>query len=670
MNRYVVGMAVLLLLAPAGCTRARYKKKADREAYGIIAEKSRNVAGMSRDFTIEQEETFGLSDLPGKDATGEFLGEVGKSEQGARVFSLEKALSIAVQRNRTYQREKELLYIEALSLTLDRHRYAPIFSAGGDVAYNRFTQDIEKTHGSTRLAQYLPGWIDAAGDAASLGVTNVGTAGDLAAMLPAGTVPPIVTQTLQATGAAAGTSATLLRSYADVVESAFTATGLNQPQPEIMNERTVDGTARAGVDLLLKGGGRLALSISSTFLRYFTGDPRVGTDTLLEGSFVQPLLRGRGKTASAEALTQAELNVLYQLRDFVRFRKEFAVQVASEYYRVLQNREIARNRWKGYQAFQTALARQRALAEAGRVTQADLGRSEQATLSAEANWIRAVRVYTQTLDELKILLGLSTDAAVVLDDDELRRLQERGIVHFPMSAEDAARVAMAARLDLYTARDVVGDSARRLEVAANGLLPDLNLFLTGDVRSDPGDDRFNTLDFQRARWSLGFDTDLPFDRKSERNNYRVALIDFERSQRELSLTEDNVKLQVREIWRNREEAMRTFQIRSVEVDLNGRRVQEQDLLAELGRATALDQIDAQNDLVDARDQLTAALVDHTIAGLSLWRDMGILFIKEDGRWEEVTEVRQNPDTAAPGPVDQVSAAETPPEASLAEGPVQ
>jgi hypothetical protein len=30
-------------------------------------------------------------------------------------------------------------------------------------------------------------------------------------------------------------------------------------------------------------------------------------------------------------------------------------------------------------------------------------------------------------------------------------------------------------------------------------------------------------------------------------------------------------------------------------------------------------------------------VGHTIARLEFWRDMGILFIKENGQWEEVTD---------------------------------
>ena len=77
------------------------------------------------------------------------------------------------------------------------------------------------------------------------------------------------------------------------------------------------------------------------------------------------------------------------------------------------------------------------------------------------------------------------------------------------------------------------------------------------------------------------------------------------------------------------------------VKLNEGRVQEQDLLSQAGRATSLDQIDAQNALISSRNALTAAVVDHTIARLRFWSNMGILYIKENGQWEEVTDDKRS-----------------------------
>jgi hypothetical protein len=237
---------------------------------------------------------------------------------------------------------------------------------------------------------------------------------------------------------------------------------------------------------------------------------------------------------------------------------------------------------------------------------------------------------------------LPTDAQIILDDHELDVLRETGIQHPTVSDEQAIEVSRVARLDLYNVRDQEDDSKRKVLVAANSLKADLDLVITGRVNSEPGADKFNTLDFQRAAWSAGFDVDLPLDRKAERNSYRASLISYDRATRELSLAEDNVKLEVRDAWRNLDQAKRNFDNRKLALALSERRVEEQTLRAEFGRGIVLDQVDAQNDFISAQNQLTDALVRHTIARLEFWRDMGILYIKPNGQWEDVKDVQESP----------------------------
>ena len=413
---------------------------------------------------------------------------------------------------------------------------------------------------------------------------------------------------------------------------------MNQPENEIRDDRDVTGDATVGVNMLLKGGARIAIGLTSNFLRFITGDPTLQSSSALVANITQPLLRGRGKDINAEFLTQAERDVLYQLRGFQRFRQEFAVQVASGYYNVLQARDAERNNYQGYLAFLRSVERERALYDANRTTLTALGRIEQSLLNTENAWVDSIRNYKQALDQYKILLGLSTDVNVILDDAELVELNEKGLNHPALQSDDAVSVALAARLDLYNTRDEKDDSERRIKVAANALLPDLDLVIAGNVNSVPGDDTFDELDFQRARWSAGFDVDLGLDRKSERNSYRTALIGYDRAIRELSLAEDNVKLDVRESWRNLDQAKRNYENRKLALELAARRVEEQDLRAEIGEAIVLDQVDAQNDYISAQNELTDATVRHTIARLEFWRDMGILYIKDNGQWEEVNDV--------------------------------
>jgi outer membrane protein TolC len=384
------------------------------------------------------------------------------------------------------------------------------------------------------------------------------------------------------------------------------------------------------MDLLLKTGARITTDFTTDFLRFLVGDPRIATSSALIGTFSQPLLRGGGYKIAIENLTQAERNVLYTLRDFTRYRKEFTVEVAASYYRVLQNRDAVRNSWRGLQNFKLNVARENALAQEGQRSQASLDQLRQAELQTESRWINAVRAYRQSLDQFKIQFGWPATARIVLDESELERLT---ISHPSLTVDDAVQVALESRLDLQTQRDEVEDANRRIKVAANNLLPRLDVVSGAQVNGKAGE-RFPSPQWDHYSWNAGLDLDLPLDRKSQRNSYRASLINFERAKRELNLATNNIRVQIADDWRNLDQAERNYEISELGVQIAARRVEEQQLRQELGRGTSRDLVDAQNDLIDSKNQRTAALVDHTVAKLRFWRDVGILTIKENGRWEE------------------------------------
>lgn len=596
-----IALTTLLILSlAAGCAKDRYRERADRESYGIIAAKSKGVPNMDDAFTLETSgEVDPLADLPLVENIDPSL-SVGDEAQGAvKVLSLEHALHVAVNRSRTYRSQKESLYLAALSLTLERHRYTPIFSGGGAAAYGTSAREVT-------------------------------TASDFSTSLLTG-------QTIiQGVEAVTGTPAQLLRAYADVVEEAGALVGADATRTELVRDQQVSGQTRLNMNVLLRGGGQLALGLTSNFLRFTTGDASLVSSSVLSGSFNQPLWRGAGRDVAMERLTQAERNVLYTIRDFTQFRKDFVVDICSSYYRVLQNRDAARNAWQSYVSFQKSVERERAFAQEGRRTVSALGRLEQAELDNQNQWINAVTNYFEALDQFKIQLGLSTDTAIVLDDVELDVLQERGLQHPEVEAADAVAVALAARLDLLNEREQVEDATRQIKVAGNALGADIDLFVDGQLASIEDED-FQRFDLRRGTLDAGVDVQLPFDRKAERNAYRAALIEQDRAMRDFSLAEDTIKLQVRQGWRDLEQARRNYDVAKRSLELNQRRVEEQQLLSELGRATAQDLVDAQNDLTQSQDNLTGALVAHTIARLQFWRDMGILYVKDNGQWEEVRE---------------------------------
>jgi len=394
--------------------------------------------------------------------------------------------------------------------------------------------------------------------------------------------------------------------------------------------RTKTFTQRAGVgaDKLLKTGARLSSDLTIDFLKFVNGNLRSVNSSSFAATLSQPLLRGAGSLAVTENLTQAERNLLYELRDFARFRKEFVVRIATRYYQVLQARDQVNNNWLAYQGFVFSVEREEALAEEDLSTQTELGQLKQASLRSELDWFNSLQSYLQRLDEFTIDLGLPIDSRIVLDERELAKLD---IIGPRLTREEAAMIAVNTRLDLKNSRDRKRDRERRIGVFAQELLPGVDFVSSVRVGSISSS-RAPGLESRLSTYTVGLDIDLDPDKKQERNAYRAALIAHQRAERDLEFDTDNIKLAINNDFRSLGQAHRQYKISEDGVDLALSRLEEQQLLMELGRGTARDLVDAQNDLVDSQNDRTAAVVRHTISRLNFWRDMGILFINKDGSW--------------------------------------
>jgi len=548
LNRQVLAGIAAALAFVGGCSREQYRESADKEVYAAIAQKTPGVPNMDPNFSLAQSTALDLSKYPVNETEAEFFGAEKDIEVGCHIIALDDVLDIAVDHNRQYKNEKESLYLEALSLTLSRHRYTPIFSAGGAVDYQE-----------ARTTEEIAAGID-----------------------------------------------------------------------KVVTNKQTDLSGQVGGDLLLKAGGRIAVDFTTDFFRYLAGDGRLATSSALVGTLTQPLLRGAGYKTAMENLTQAERNLLYSLRDFTRFRQEFTVDVVTAYYRVLQDRDRVRNAWQAYQNFQANVKRETARYEEGLARKADLAELQESELTNEQAWINAFRNYRENLDRFKITLGLTTDTPIMLDDDELTKLAIDE-THLGLSVSEATEVALASRLDLQTINDRAVDAERRIDVVANGLLPDMDLVVSGQIPNREGA-KSPSLDFDRYTWSAGLALDLPLDRKSERNAYRATLIQYERARRDQENFEDQVRLDVQNGWRNLEQAKRDYEISRLRVDLSRSRVREQELLNEIGEGDAFDRVRAQDALTGSQNQLTSALINHTVTRLNFWRDLGLLYITNNGKW--------------------------------------
>jgi outer membrane protein TolC len=83
-----------------------------------------------------------------------------------------------------------------------------------------------------------------------------------------------------------------------------------------------------GVAKLFPTGALLLLDFANRTVVDFANFPRTISQSTATLDLIQPLLRGGGYAVTLEPLTQSERDLLYQVRSYARFRKEFYVSIA------------------------------------------------------------------------------------------------------------------------------------------------------------------------------------------------------------------------------------------------------------------------------------------------------------------------------------------------------
>jgi outer membrane protein TolC len=397
-------------------------------------------------------------------------------------------------------------------------------------------------------------------------------------------------------------------------------------------DETVTSILSLGMTKMLATGADLSISITTTLFRVLSGeDPEEVAASAINASLIQPLLRGAGRDVALENLTQTERDMVYGIRDFVRFRKSFSVDIAKSYYNLLEQKDQVRNAWSNYTNLLDDAKRATLMAEAGRLPPFQLDQTNQDVLRARDRWIRTLQSYANVLDEFKIDLGLPTDILIEPDPAELDKVIPFLSTPVATNAGDAIEVALENRLDLKNRQDQVGDAERKVIVAENALKAGLDLILEyeGNTEDDTKVLKFSGGD---QRYGAGLDLDLPFDRRFERNVYRQSLINIAAAERDLTEGIDRIKLDVRDAFRNLQRSRESYEIQKTSQALAQRRVDSTIMLQQAGRADTRDVLDAREALVQAQDAVTAALVDYFNASVDLLLATETLTIDDEGFW--------------------------------------
>jgi outer membrane protein TolC len=440
--------------------------------------------------------------------------------------------------------------------------------------------------------------------------------------------------------------------------------------------RTVSGTensASLGLSRSLQSGIDLSTALAVDLANLLTQGGASSMGLAGDASISIPLLRGSGRHIITESLTQAERDVVYAIHEFERFKRTFAVNVASEYLSVLQQTDEVTNAEENYRRRISTSRRSRRWADAGRTSEIEVDQAVQSELGARGRWISAKERYNNRIDAFKSTLGLPTDALIELDPNDLEELRapamkmveeilagqisettqktppaDAPVELVPPTDEDAGpfeideskaiQLALENRLDLQVALGEVYDAQRQVVVRADALGAELTFLGSTDIGARRGigsarsDD--SQLHFNEGSNSALLSLDLPLERTAERNAYRKSLIGLEQATRNVQILEDQIKLSIRNELRSLLELRETLKIQAQAVAVAEKRVKSTTLFFDAGRTEIRNLLEALDALLGAQNSLTSDVVSYRVGELELQRDMGVLQVNERGLWRE------------------------------------
>lgn len=414
---------------------------------------------------------------------------------------------------------------------------------------------------------------------------------------------------------------------------------------------SVVGRSRWGVSQLLKTGGRLSLTLASDLVHYFGQQTPSHDSTLnvLSVDLVQPLLRGFGVNDPAvENLTQAERDTVYAIRSYSLYQQQFAVNTVNAYFDLLTRKDIVRNNFRNYtnRVETTSYLEARAV---DRERRSSVDDARNAELNARSSYINSLASYLATLDSFKLRLGLPLSTSLYLDDRDLTELVQAGITRVDIDREVAFKMCVDKQMEILNAIDQFEDSKRKVRLAVDQLRPNLSLQAGGRMVSErnylstPADyTHFKPENFQ---YEVGLQVNnFPFDRLPARNAYRRELVLFERQLRSLGLVLDTYKDQIDRGLRLIEQNRLNYVIGQESLKVAERRLENNAMLLEAGRATIRDVREAQDSLIQAQNSLAIIYADYLAARLQLLLNIGVIDTKPEKFWlEDPLKQRLTPD---------------------------
>lgn len=190
----------------------------------------------------------------------------------------------------------------------------------------------------------------------------------------------------------------------------------------------------------------------------------------------------------------------------------------------------------------------------------------------------------------------------------------------PQTLEDAISIALSENPSVLTSQRQIDIAEETREGIASEFYPTVDLVAEGNYEDDfngvPGIRRDYSLKL-RANWNL-------FNGLSTRSRSKGAAYLYQARQNDYVQTRRKVEEQTRLAWQALETARERVELLNNAVNIASEVFESRERLRESGRETALNVLDAENEVFNARINYTSALFDARVAAYQLLLAMGRL----------------------------------------------
>ncbi len=232
----------------------------------------------------------------------------------------------------------------------------------------------------------------------------------------------------------------------------------------------------------------------------------------------------------------------------------------------------------------------------------------------------------------------AVDQSVQLSDKLLKDGPD-GWTDIQLDENEALLTGLVQRLDLMNQRGDLADAWRQIKLTGDDLRSIVDLQATQILRTKSGDnDPFDfTFDDSETRLSVALDT--PLNRRLQRNNFRIALINYNLGLRNILAAEDSIKLDIREDLRQLSLDRNQFSIAVASAALAFERVISTRMRLQLSvqNVAARDFLESQQAYTNALNSIARLHVNYITDRLELFFDLEAFDVDALGHWTGVSE---------------------------------